>query len=45
MSVHDRSTYMLHHHGSDSPNIRARHLREPHLLAVTRRVEARPPIT
>lgn len=40
-SLRRRMTGMLERHGPDSPNARAHHLREPHLLAVAERVEAR----
>ncbi|MFD7658138.1 HD domain-containing protein [Actinosynnema sp. NPDC059797] len=41
VSVRDRLAGVLERHGPDSPNARAHHLREPHLLAVAERVEAR----
>ncbi|MFI9011394.1 HD domain-containing protein [Actinosynnema sp. NPDC053489] len=41
VSIRDRLADMLDRHGPDSPNAKAHHLREPHLLAVARRVEAR----
>ncbi|MCE6997306.1 HDIG domain-containing protein [Saccharothrix sp. S26] len=41
VSIRDRLADMLHRHGPDSPNARAHHVREPHLLAVAQRVEAR----
>ncbi|WP_197289322.1 hypothetical protein [Saccharothrix sp. NRRL B-16348] len=39
--LRDRLAGMLERHGPDSPNARAHHLREPHLLAAAERVEAR----
>jgi putative nucleotidyltransferase with HDIG domain len=41
VSVRDRLADMLHRHGPDSPNAKAHHLREPHLLTIAGRVEAR----
>jgi putative nucleotidyltransferase with HDIG domain len=41
MTVRQRNAEMLARHGPDSPNARARHLREPCLLTIAARVERR----
>ncbi|WP_447007786.1 HD domain-containing protein [Saccharothrix isguenensis] len=41
VSVRRRLADVLERHGPDSPNARVHHLRQPHLLAVAERVEAR----